>query len=339
MANDNLNQQLRETAALGNGRALTGVSIAARASLSAHALNNEGTINNAQMERQVNVVKDGEVVTVNAVSGDVLKHGFIDHLRALALGMNGALPLCAACRRGDPNRINEDPQFQEALKALKESASKNDNARVVDEVVRRCVIDDLGGLLVTQGNRNAPRRSVTQFGWLLGVPDHVRTQRYTHIKLALNAAGEDSEGSNRGQNLFTRPASSGQYAFVTQLALSRVGYNDISARYVIEPAERARRAQAALEALYLTLAAPSGAQRNTQLPHLQGAQGVVCFAFGSVPPVLYSPLEDNFVEEMGKIADAFGRRERDLALATFDSVGELGEILQRATMWVGPASV
>jgi CRISPR-associated protein Cst2 len=331
MANDTLAQQLYTMATLGNGRALTGVSIAARASLSAHALNNEGTINNAQMERQVNVVKDGEVVTVNAVSGDVLKHGFIDHLRALALGMGSALPICAACQRGDPNRINEDRQFQEALKGI----DKTNNAGVVDELVRRCVIDDLGGLLVTQGNRNAPRRSVAQFGWLLGVPDHVRTQRYTHIKLALNAAGEDSEGSNRGQNLFTRPASSGQYAFVTQLALGRIGYNDISAKYVIDPGERARRAQAALEALYLTLAAPSGSQRNTQLPHVQGAQGVVCFAFGSVPPVLYSPLEDNFGEQMRSIAGAFGHFGRDLALVEFETIGELGEILQRATAWVG----
>lgn len=335
MANETLAQQLRDTATLGAGRALTGVSIAARATLSAHALNNEGTINNAQVERQVNVIHDGEVVTVNAISGDVLKHGFIDHLRALALGMNGALPVCSACQRGDPNRINEDHQFQEALKSI----DKANSARVVDEVVRRCVIDDLGGLLVTQGNRNAPRRSVAQFGWLLGVPDHVRTQRYTHIKLALNATGEDSDGSNRGQNLFTRPASSGQYAFVTQVALSRIGYNDISAKHVIDPAQRAQRARATLEAIYLTLAAPTGAQRNTQLPHLQGANGVVCLAFGSVPPVLYSPLEYNFADQMRSIANAFGHYGRDLALVEFDTVGELGEILQRATAWVGPAGL
>ena len=330
MPNDTLAQQFRDITTLSNGRPLTGVSIAARATLSAHALNNEGTINNAQMERQVNVVKDGEVVTVNAVSGDVLKHGFVDHLRALALSMNGTLPVCSSCQRGDPNRINEDPQFQEALKGI----DKSNSARVVDEVVRRCVIDDLGGLLVTQGNRNAPRRSVAQFGWLLGVPDHVRTQRYTHIKLALNAAGEDSDGSNRGQNLFTRPASSGQYAFVTQVALNRIGYNDISARYVLDTGQRAQRARAALEALYLTLAAPTGAQRNTQLPHLQGASGVVCFAFGSVPPVLYSPLEDDFARQMRSIAAAFGHHGRDLALVEFATVGELGEILQRATEWV-----
>lgn len=324
-------QQFSDVDTLRAGRALTGISIAARASLSAHALNNEGTINNTQMERQVNVVHGDEVIPVNAVSGDVLKHGFVDHLRTIALGMNGTLPLCSSCRVGDPNRINEDRQFQEALKDI----DKHDSARVVDQVVSRCLIDDLSGLLVTQGNRNAPRRSVVQFGWLLGVPEHVRTERYTHVKLVPGATEEDAGGSNRGQNLFLRPASSGQYAFVTQVALNRIGYNDISARYVIQQAERVLRARAALQALYLTLAAPTGAQRNTQLPHLQGAQGTVCFAFGTTPPVLFSPLQEDFVQQMTDIAEAFGREANGLALVPFGSVAELGQILRAATEWVG----
>lgn len=332
MPTDTLAQQLRDAAAIGNGRPLLGLSIAARTNLSAHALNNEGTRNNAQIARQINVVSGDDVVQANAVSGDVLKHGFVDNLRALALASRDpALPVCESCRRGDPNRLNEDPQFKQALTSI----SKADNARVVDELIQRCVIDELGGLLVTQGNRNAPRRSVVQFGWLLGLPEHVRTGTYTHVKLVPGSAEEDAEGSNRGQNLFTRPASSGQYAFVAQLALHRVGYNDITAQPVITGESRRKRAWAALEALYLTLAAPSGAQRNTQLPHLQGAHGVVCASFGPVPPVLYSPLEDDFADQMRGIAAAFGRQERDLALIEFTSVGALGEVLHTATAWVG----
>lgn len=335
MANETLAQQLRGAASIGNGRPLTGLSIAARASLSAHALNNEGTRNNAQIARQVNVVAGDEVVQANAVSGDVLKHGFIDNLRALALAARGdmalALPVCEACRRSDPNRINEDTQFKQALTGI----PKTDSAKVIDELLKRCVVDDLGGLLVTQGNRNAPRRSVVQLGWLLGVPERVATGNYTHVKLVPGAVEEDASGSNRGQNIFTRPASSGQYAFVAQLALNRVSYNDISARPVLDGAIRQRRGQAALEALYLTLAAPSGAQRNTQLPHLQGAYGAVCVSFGPVPPVLYSPLEDGFEEQMRAIAAAFGRLGQDLALIPFTTVGELGEILSTARAWVG----
>lgn len=336
MPSESLAQQIRATSSLVGGRTMTGLSIAARVTLSAHALNNEGTRNNAQIARQINVVSGDDVEQTNAVSGDVLKHGFVDNLRSLALATLSAgdtsLPLCDNCKRGDPNRINEDAQFKQALNAI----PKADSARVVDEMVRRCVIDDLGGLLVTQGNRNAPRRSVVQFGWLLGIPNHVRTGNYTHVKLVPGAADEDTEGSNRGQNLFTRPASSGQYAFVAQLAVHRIGYNDITAKPVLEDELRRRRAQAALEALYLTLAAPSGAQRNTQLPHLQGAWGAVSVSFGPMPPVLYSPLEASFTQHMEEIGAAFGRLGSDLAILSFESVGELGEILHTASAWIRP---
>lgn len=332
MPTQTLSDQLHSAGAIAAGRHMTGLSIAARATLSAHALNNEGTRNNAQIARQINVVSGDEVGQVNAVSGDVLKHGFVDALRALALAANDpSLPVCAACRRADPNRINEDPQFQQILPSI----NRYDTAKVVDEVVRRCVVDDLGGLLVTQGNRNAPRRSVIQFGWLLGVPDHVATGTYTHVKLVPGATEEDTGGSNRGQNIFTRPASSGQYAFVAQLSLARIGYNDVDARPILDDAVRARRAQAALEALYVTLAAPCGAQRNTQLPHLQGARGAVGVSFGPVPPVLFSPLEDGFEDQMRSIAAAFGRLDRDLTVITFNTIGELGEVLNRVTAWVG----
>jgi CRISPR-associated protein Cst2 len=326
-------QQFHAAATIGGVRTLSGLSIAARVELSAHALNNEGTRNNAQIARQVNVVADDDMVRqVNAVSGDVLKHGFVDNLRAIALAAGGSLPLCDACRRADPNRINEDRQFQDAIRDV----PRHDAAPVVAQMVRRCVIDDLAGLLVTQGNRNAPRRSVVQFGWLLGIPEHVETGSYTHVKLVPGAVEEDAGGSNRGQNIFTRPASSGQYAFVAQLALQRIGYNDVDATMVLDPVARAQRAQAALQALYVTLAAPSGAQRNTQLPHLQGARGIVCASFGTLPPVLYSPLEDDFAEQMHGIAAAFGRDQQDVALLPFASLAELGEILGRATAWATP---
>lgn len=352
MTADTLMRQINTAASIGREHPLTGLSIAARATLSAHDLNNEGSRNNTQYTRQVDVVSGDRIIQVNAVSGDVLKHGFVDNLRALALAANTSeLLVCDGCRRSDPNRLNADFQFQQALKGI----DKSDNASVINEVLRRCVIDDLAGLLVTQGNtprrkegqpdtgeqsesiggRNAPRRSVMQFGWLLGIPEHVRTGNYVHVKLVPGATEDDTEGSNRGQNIFTRPASSGQYAFVTQFAISRIGYNDINAKAVLDGDTRRRRARAALEALYLTLAAPSGAQRNTQLPHLQGATGAVCVSFGPVPPVLYSPLEDGFSDQMEQIAGAFGRLGSDLALIRFDTIGELGEILQAATTWLG----
>ncbi|MBV9282966.1 MAG: DevR family CRISPR-associated autoregulator [Chloroflexi bacterium] len=320
--------QSSETAA----HPVTGISIAARLSLAAHALNNEGSRNNALIPRQIDVLHDGQIVQTNAVSGDSIKHTFVDHLRSLALhaGANGdgaALPLCSACRRGSPNRLNEDPTFQDMAKD-----SKASNEDVLDALIRRCVIDDVAGLLVTLGNRNAPRRSTAQFGWMVGRPEAVRTGRYIHLKLVPGApAAESQQGSNLGQNLFTRPASSGQYAFVATVDLARIGVNDVSWQPAVPDETRRRRARAAIEALFRTVSNLEGAQRNTQLPHLEGAEGAVCVSRSTLPPILHSPLAEDFAEQMELVAAAFDRGGTDLAVHRFSSVAELGTILTDLT--------
>jgi CRISPR-associated protein Cst2 len=306
---------------------ITGLSVAARVTMSAHSLNNEGARNNAIIPRQLDIVWDKEIVQANAVSGDTIKHSFVSYLRACADrdGRNGDgdLPMCEPCRRGNPNRLNADKEFQ----AVATDRGRN-NEQVLTELIRRCVIDDAAGLLVTQGNRNAPRHSTVQFGWQLGIPEQVRTNRYTHVKLVPGDPGaESSEGSNLGQNIFTRPASSGNYALVALCELNRVGVNDISVSPVLDEAQRRARSRAMLEALYLTLCVPDGAQRNTQLPHFQGISGAVCASLSALPPVLHSPLADDFVGEMERCSRAFGRVGADLHVIRFDSAGELGTVL------------
>jgi CRISPR-associated protein Cst2 len=308
-------------------RPITGVSIAARLTLAAHALNNEGSRNNAILPRQVDVVHGDDVIQTNAISGDSVKHTFVDHLRVLALEADGSdeggVPLCSACRRGDPNRLNADPQFQELARN-----EKIQPEGILDAVVQRCIIDDVSGLLVTLGKRNAPRRSTAQFGWMVGRPDLVRTGRYMHLKLVPGAPGAESEGgSNLGQNLFTRPASSGEYAFVGSFDLARIGVNDVSWKPVVGLDDRRRRARMVLEALFRTVANPGGAQRNTQLPHVESAEGAICIARSSLPPALWSPLAEDYRDQMESIASAFNRDIGDLEVRRFDTIGRLGELL------------
>jgi len=311
-----------------SGQGLTGVGLSARVELTAHALNNEGSRNNATIPRQVDVVAGTEVVQVNAISGDTIKHSFVDYLRAAIADRpsgNGALPICEPCRRGDPNRLNADQGFQAFAR---QPAAKVDNAGVVAELIRRCTIDDVAGLLVTQGNRNAPRRSTIQFGWQLGLPDRVRTGRHTHVKLVPAAPGTSEEaGSNLGQNIFTRPASSGVYAFVGNCDLARIGRNDLTLeREYGEEVWRAR-AAAALTAIFYAVAMPGGAQRNTQLPHVHDARGALSVSVAQLPPVIYSPLAEDFVEQTARVASAFGRGGVDHFVLPFASLGELGTLL------------
>ncbi|MCC6629135.1 MAG: DevR family CRISPR-associated autoregulator [Chloroflexi bacterium] len=326
-------QTLEQVVAARAGRPLTGVAVAARVELAAHALNNEGSRNNATVPRQVDVVAGDEIVQVNAISGDTLKHAFVDYLRASIADRPAdaaALPLCDPCRQSDPNRLNADAELQ-AL--AKQKADKVSNADVVTALVRRCTIDDVAGLLVTasekgQPGRNAPRRSTVQFAWQLGIPAQVRTGRYTHVKLVPgDPTGDGGEGSNLGQNIFTKPASSGRYAFVASCDLARIGRNDISTERVIDEATWQARAAAVLTALFHTIALPGGAGRNTQLPHVHGVQGAVAVSVAALPPIVYSPLADDFVTQMGRVAAAFDRGGSEHFVLPFADLGELGHLL------------
>lgn len=315
--------------AMARGRVPYGMGIASRVTLSVQALNNEGSRNNTTIPRQVNIATQEGVVQVNAISGDTLKHAFVDYLRGCALDASDpALPLCDPCKTGSANRSNDDPTFKELARTTPRNIEGN--RTVLHELARRCLVDDVAGLLVTEGMRNAPRPSRVHFGWQVGLPERVRTGLYTHVKLVPGAGEEEAEagetGSNLGQNVFTRPASSGDYALVVRLDLDKVGIEDIRRTLVVDDAARRKRVRAAIEALYHTISAPDGAQVNTQLPHLHGVQGAVSVAFTSVPASLVSPLQDDFVEQMRAVSHAFSAAD-DQVVIEFGTVGDLGEVL------------
>src|SRR5690242_7225972 len=187
---------------------IASLSIAARSTLDMHSLNNEGGEGNQIQTRMVDIVGgDGHMHNVNAISGDMLKHIQAQHFFELARDQR--LPLCAGCARFDANRINADKAFAEAL-------PKSD-PEALSALLRHCAMDDTAGILITAGNRSLPRKSVVEFGWVVGIPALVETDSYFHVKYAergkerreADAAARDREGANLGQAIFHRPASSG----------------------------------------------------------------------------------------------------------------------------------
>src|SRR5438270_11898083 len=59
---------------------IASLSIAARATLNMHSLNNEGGEGNQIQTRMVEIVgHDGQLHSVNAISGDMLKHVLMEH--------------------------------------------------------------------------------------------------------------------------------------------------------------------------------------------------------------------------------------------------------------------
>src|SRR5579883_569114 len=89
---------------------LASISIAARATLNMHSLNNEGGEGNQIQTRMVDILDElGNLHNVNAISGDMLKHVLMEHFYRLARDQK--MPLCQSCRRFDTNRINADDSF------------------------------------------------------------------------------------------------------------------------------------------------------------------------------------------------------------------------------------
>ncbi len=306
---------------------IASISIAARVTLDMHSLNNEGGEGNQIQTRMVDIVDhQGELHNVNAVSGDMLKHVLMEHYYQQARAQR--LPLCQGCERFNANRINFDDKF------LK-SASKKDY-EFIDQTLQACAMDDVAGFLVTEG-RSTPRKSVSEFGWVLGLPDKVSTNSYFHAKYvserSVEKRAEDAEGqktgANLGQSIFHRPASSGIYAIVCHLELARIGYNDIKQDYAINDTERQHRASVLLESLLYTFIELNGAMRSTQLPHLVEIKGVLTTSTGAIPAPLISPLiggsEDHhtYRHQVKEIASALnGSAGESVKVLNFDTISD-----------------
>jgi CRISPR-associated protein Cst2 len=322
-----------------NNGTIYSLSLSAQATMNMHSLNNEGSEGNQIQTRMVDVVgADNRLHTVNAISGDMFKHIFAEHLQRI-LAERGQ-PLCAGCRALNPNRINADPDFQQKLK----DKSWRDVA-ALDELLQRCALDDIAGNLITAEGRSIPRKSVVEFGWVLGVPEQVRTDSYFHVKYAgergeaarAEAKTEELRGANLGQNIFHRPASSGQYAVVAHVELGRVGRNEITRRYAIDEEARAARAQALLEALLYTFIQPTGAMRATQLPHLSGFRGVVTLSRGVAPAPMTSPLAKDFEKDIEQIVAALnGLHDGALQSRPFNSMAGYAEIMREVVSGAQP---
>lgn len=351
---------------------LYSLSISARATLNMHSLNNEGGEGNQIQTRMVNIIdQNGQLQNVNAISGDMFKHIQAEHFFRLAKD-NPELSLCEGCQQFNANRINADSDFLSllgqtetvAVKGKKKKQPKYNDAQMMDFLIRKCAMDDIEGILITSKGkadeqdqetddgeesggakkRSLPRKSIIEFGWVIGVPGQVETDSYFHVKYGASdrnkSSGtreeEEESGSNLGQAIFHRPASSGIYAAVCHLELARIGFNDITQEYAIEEDQRRARAQALLQSVLYTFMEPKGAMRASQAPHIVEVSGVVSISTSPVPAPTISPLKDDYRDQI----DGIGRSLEKIApgavqLAPFDTLAELtdivGDLLQDST--------
>lgn len=303
---------------------ISSISINGRVTLNMHALNNEGGEGNQLLTRQVTVIDTkGQPVTVNAVSGDMLKHIQAEHLYNIAKEED--LNLCSSCAVFNANRITAAPEFTEQF------TKDTPDIEVLDMLINACAIDDLEGILVTNNHKNVPRKSIAEFGWLVGIPEVNKTENFFHVKFVSDPRSEVQEdtGANLGQTPFHRPANSGIYALVANFDVCRIGYNDISKKYPINAEIRHARYRAFLKSILYTFIKLRGAHRNTQNPHIMNFEGVITHSQNSIPAPTVSALNLNYREEISEIVKNLNKLEPNSI--TEIKFGNMGEFTQEIT--------
>lgn len=294
------------------------LSISGRMTLEMHSLNNEGGEGNQTMTRTVTLVDtDGGVHKVNAISGDMFKHIQAEHFYRLA--RERGLPLCIGCRTFRSDRILGDTEFVKGLPAKDEEA--------INALLQYCALDDTEGTLIAKGARSIPRKSVAEFGWVIGLPDKVRTESYFHVRYAQERGGQGEEA--QAQPIFHRPASSGVYAAVATFELARIGFNDIGQNYAIGEAERLQRYRTFLESVLYTFVEPNGAMRGTQNPHIVAFDGVITVSHAVLPAPTISPLGEGYKEQVGQVARALDPEGTRLFVYPFANIAEFAAIMRQ----------
>ena len=310
------------------------ISISGLLTLDLHALNNEGAEGNTMMTRMVDIVDaGGKKHTVNAISGDMFKHIQTGHLIEESLEMG--LPLCEGCRRFDANRICGDESFVKNSAFTKETL----DSAILSAALKKCTVDDLQGILITSEigkKRSIARKSCVEFGWAVGRPGAVSTESYFHAKYVPEGRGKGSDSSdNLGQNIFHRPASSGQYAVVVGIDLFRVLRNDITLDAAGTEKDITNRQATLVRSVMNTFVKPTGAHRNTQNPHIVDFQGVVTSSASSLPAPNVSALNGNYDTEAERITQVLNKIQPGaIEIHKFTSLSGFAETI--ATI-LGPA--
>ena len=307
------------------------ISISGEITLNLHSLNNEGGEGNQIMTRQLTIIdKEGKEHTVNGISGDMFKHIHAGHLVNYCL--ENHISLSDYSQKSDPNRISSAEILKKNADVGKETSKGSD---VLDEIIKICAVCDVHGFLNTddvgknKGAKNLPRKSIIEFAWTVGIPEKNNTETYLHTKLVADAGEKGSgTGSNEGQNIFHRPANHGIYAFVCNLDVYRLGFNDISRKYSINDEERNKRYKALLQSLLSSFINPQGAMTSTQKPHITDFKGVVSISQKLIPAPTISALNPAYKQEIEEIKKNINTIENDaIELKSFNGLGELSKII------------
>jgi len=274
------------------------LTFAVKTQLNVHDLNNEAVAGNVTDIRIMEFLdEDGKRIEAPAVSGRMLKHWHYEGMRHLILnGSYSTIPLCAACRIGEP---------------IRPGAIRNNNLRQIarpeTEVIRACVVCDIHGYLIAQGaegeGRGISNRRISRamFSWLMPVLGYDSAQKQV-IHTRVSQQESVAEGEGAAQMIFNKSYASGIYAFVSALDVDRIGLVELNLRgnnpYAINDEEGLRdRIKVAIEAYRLMISGQIGASLSHSLPHQNPIEILVAYSETRPLPFPVSPMYSDYLKK------------------------------------------
>ncbi len=291
------------------------VTFAVKTQLNVHDLNNEAVAGNVTDIRIMEFLdENGMRIEAPAVSGRMLKHWHYEGMRHLIInGSYSSMPLCAACKIGEPVRPAEllDNGILSHRTAIEKGA---------EEVIRKCGICDVHGYLAAikgkkGGSENEEeqeavserRSSRTMFSWLMPVLTKINSQeemgpvskQVIHSRVK---SGKDFDDKNlTSQMPFNKSYASGIYAFVSALDVDRIGLVELNLGtnnpYAIDNEARKQRIKVAIEAYRLMLSGQIGASLSHALPHHNPVEVLVAYSETGPLPFPVSPMYSDYLEK------------------------------------------
>ncbi|MHA1609207.1 MAG: type I-A CRISPR-associated protein Cas7/Csa2 [Candidatus Njordarchaeales archaeon] len=250
-----------------------------RVVLNVHSLNTEGAVGNYNPLVKVLVVgRSGEswdIAEVNAVSGNMLKHWHAKHVAEIAKA-NG-LPLCDDCKRG--------VFYRTRIKANSE-----------EEMIKKCVLDDLHGFLCTE--TTVKRESLIKLSFAIPVEEKIfGVVTVTHNRVVTEESGAIAR---EGMMPFKNEYASGLYAFAISMDLKYVGIPlaNPDKKAIDNEDERKIRAKLAIQALGHLLQGEVGAKQARAFPIARPVEALVVISKKPIPAPIHGYYKDYIIESL-----------------------------------------
>ena len=271
------------------------LSLSARLLVNVEALNMAEVVGNYTRHRRAPIVipTDGgyRVIYVPAISGESVAHGYQAWLVHEA--RSRGLPVCDLCAR------------EEFIKRGTEERGRVRDLGTADkyeeEVIKSCVVEDVGGFLAPT---QVPVKRTSRFmvSYVIPAIEDVKASTIVpqlHVRHAPSQVAGGQQAA--GQMLYYVETSSAVYTFTASLDVDGIGRKSyIKVEYVVGNEERRKRVEAAIMALYDTLAQGLfGAKQSRFKPHYKVLSTVVTITH----PSPYNVLAGHSKEYIKEVAN------------------------------------